>query len=102
MHDIVIVKVHGPLPVIEVSAAEAQAGAGPVATAMFDTVGGVQPAGTTSVVCEPALKSLPLGPENVNVNVTPVAGTISVAGDTVIVPSPLEAEPASVNVACAC
>src|SRR5260221_13354330 len=97
-----IVIVQGPEPVMLLSEADVQIGAGPVVTAMLLDVGAVQPAGTTMVACEPKIKSLPDGDVKVNVNVFPVLPAATIVGLATIVPSPLLAFPASVNEFCAC
>jgi len=93
--------VHGPVPVIEFKLAAAQFGIGPTATATWPApaaaVGTVQPAGTITATCDPALKSFPVSDVKVNVNVLPVLPALVVAGEgeTDIFPSPFNAFPAA-------
>src|SRR5262245_41628029 len=86
--------VHGPVPVIEPNEAAAQLGDGPTPTltnpgfeALADC-GAVQPAGITTIACEPTRKSLPLGAANTNVKLFPVLPGVTLVGETVMVPSP--------------
>src|SRR3989442_782661 len=91
--------VHGPVPVMVPRVATVQmSGAGPVVTTTLLEVGAVHPAGTRIVAWEPRLKSLPLGAVKVNVKVLAMVPAMTLAGLTVMLPSPLLAGPAAVNV----
>src|SRR5439155_17254477 len=93
--------VHGPAPVvIPPGLCKTAAAQSTFATVMLPVVGCVQPVGTTSVSCEPALKSLPFSAANVNVSVLAVELANTDVGFTPIAPPPSTALP-SVNVCCA-
>jgi len=91
-----IVIVHGPVPEKspEVSAATVQV---PEVTEVFVVVGAVQPAGTTTVASEPVRKDPSAGAVKLKTNWLPVEAAITDVGATVIVPSPLAAEPVVVK-----
>ena len=96
LQEIFTAMVHGPEPLIEARVAELHPPllmeTNPGLVLALDC-GGVQPAGTASVTCEPEPKD-PLV-LNVNVKLLPVEPAVALVGLTVIVPSPLV-------VACAC
>lgn len=90
---ILTVMVQGPVPVIPATEAAEQFG-DPAAMLTYPApvgevaCGSVQPAGTTTVVCEPALNGFPVGVVNVNERALLALPAVTEVGATVIVPSP--------------